>query len=153
VSDVDRVRFGDSRLPGRWWNLVQLGDSGCWEWKSAAEKRNYARFQVGGKMWLSHRYAYHVLIGPIPDGLVIDHLCRNPPCVNPAHLEAVTHRENTLRGNGACAVHARKTQCPRGHPYDEANTRMIAGGRTCWICTRKWWKETNARRRKTKVAD
>lgn len=80
----------------------------------------------------AHRVAYELLVGLIPDGLELDHLCRNPACVNPAHLEPVTHAENMRRGERAM-----KTHCPQGHAYDEANTyRIRSGGRQCRTCVR-----------------
>ena len=82
-----------------------------------------------------HRFAYELLVGPIPKGLTIDHVkskeCISTLCVNPAHLEAVTLRENILRGNGLAAMNAKKTHCPQGHPYDYVNS---AGARGCSIC-------------------
>lgn len=74
--------------------------------------------------------------GPIPEGLVIDHLCRNRGCVNPDHLEAVTQRENILRGEGLAAANARKTHCPKGHPYSGENLYVVpsSGRRQCRIC-------------------
>ena len=89
----------------------------------------------------AHRFAYELLIGPIPDGLQIDHLCRVPLCVNVAHLEPVTNRVNTVRGKAGLRQRT-KTHCPRGHAYDAANTRLYKGGRYCRAChlvqTREW---------------
>ena len=88
----------------------------------------------------AHRLAYELVKGPISDGLQIDHLCRNRACINPDHLEAVTQRENILRGEGVAALNARKTHCPQGHAYDEENTLILtgrqAGARRCQICAR-----------------
>jgi hypothetical protein len=94
----------------------------CWEW-TASKIGGYGRFSVGQHRTVAaHRWAYEALVGPIPDGLTLDHLCRNRACVNPAHLEPVTMRENVLRGFNPCAINARKTECPKGHPFDEVNT-------------------------------
>jgi hypothetical protein len=84
---------------------------------------------------MAHRWAYHHLVAPVSADLEIDHLCRNRGCVNPAHLEPVTSRENKLRGYGAAAKNARKTECKRGHPFTPENTgRTGGGGRYCKQC-------------------
>lgn len=96
----------------------------------------------------AHRYAYEHFIGPIPEGLQVDHLCRVRNCVNPDHLEAVTCRENVLRGDGVAAANARATHCPQGHAYDEANTyTWTNGGRHCRACARIKTREQRARTR------
>lgn len=82
----------------------------------------------------AHRVAYAYAYGEIPAGLYIDHLCRNTFCVNPTHMEPVTHRENTLRGKSPAALHAKVTHCPKGHAYDEANTYVWRRMRFCRIC-------------------
>lgn len=82
----------------------------------------------------AHRLVYELLVGPIPDGLQLDHLCRNRGCVRPDHLEPVTRRTNILRGTGPSAIHARKTQCPHGHPYDRTVTRRGTTERRCSTC-------------------
>ena len=117
----------------RFWAKVRK-TAGCWVWTGAKISSGYGEMSVKGKPQYAHRLAYELLVGPIPDGLVIDHLCRNTSCVNPAHLEVVTERVNILRGSGATAVHARATHCPQGHPYDEANTYRSKGHRKCRTC-------------------
>lgn len=124
----------------RFWAKVDRRDpDDCWVWTAATNRSGgYGRFRVGGRagrMVSAHRFAYERLVGPIPDGLTIDHLCRVPRCVNPKHLEPVTVRENTLRGESFSARNARKTHCIHGHPFDEANTIHRKGGRReCRIC-------------------
>jgi hypothetical protein len=93
---------------------------------------------VGRVVKFGHRVSYEAFKGPIPDGLTIDHLCRNRACVNPEHLEPVTMRVNCLRGESPAAVHARKTHCPKGHEYSAENTYRHKGNhRMCKLC----WKE------------
>lgn len=111
----------------------------CWEWKLHRGRHGYGRGSIEGRQALAHRIAYELAIGPIPEGLVLDHLCRNPPCCNPAHLEPVTSAENTRRGDHTnCGAWQReKTHCVQGHAYDEANTyRRPNGTRMCRECAR-----------------
>lgn len=113
--------------------------TGCWNWTGARDVTGYGRFgyyEGNGpcRTLGAHRVAYLLLVGQIPDGLQLDHLCRNPKCVNPAHLEPVTGRENTLRGNTIPAACAKKTHCLRGHPFDEDNTYFHKGVRHCRTC-------------------
>ena len=101
---------------------------------------------------LAHRAAYQ-LFAPIPDGLVLDHLCRNPPCVDPNHLEPITLAENNLRGEGCMAKYAQRTHCPQGHPYDEENTWITTvGARRCRIRKRAENKRTSALRKQRNQA-
>lgn len=116
--------LGDQRLPGRFWSKVTVDDAtGCWEWTGAKGKGGYGHLMwpVRGKTDYAHRVSYRELVGPIPEGLVIDHLCRNRACCNPAHLEAVTQRRNNLRGEGIASTHASRTHCPQGHAYEGDN--------------------------------
>lgn len=105
----------------------------CWEWQGRLDPRGYGRY--AGR--LAHRISYELLRGPIPSGLELDHLCRVRNCVNPDHLEPVTHRENTLRSTSPSAINATKSACPSGHPYDAENTYISPGGdRHCRACNR-----------------
>jgi hypothetical protein len=119
----------------RFWSKVdKTGD--CWEW-TAARTNGYGVFRIGGRkdgrLVPAHRHAYEELVGPIPNGLQIDHLCRNPACVNPSHLEPVTQKENILRGESWPARNAAKDSCPRCG--DEFSVQV--GGRYCRRCRNK----------------
>ena len=116
----------------------------CWLWmgKVYPSKHNmgYGKFWNYDRTVQVHRFSYELFVGPIPAGLTIDHLCRKPICVNPAHLEPVTLKENILRGNGAAALNSRKTQCKNGHPF----TRIVGGKRSCEQCYKDRVKRKNA---------
>ena len=107
--------------PERFRSKVNIGSpSDCWEWIGALTNKGYGNFYLGGgraapRYTCAHRYSYERLIGPIPDGLFLDHLCRNTKCVNPSHLEPVTNRENSRRGHHPQSL---VTHCPQGHSYD-----------------------------------
>lgn len=104
----------------------------CVVWTGLNNSKGYGRIMIGRKKNVTaHRAIYEGTFGKIPDGLVLDHLCRKPSCVNPLHLRVVTNKENVLCGIGITAQHAKKTKCPKGHPYDGINYR---GARTCKTC-------------------
>src|SRR5262245_17929513 len=112
----------------RFWNHVykEPGEKACWLWEGAQYSNGYGMFRVSiskkKRRFLSHRYAYELLVGPIPIGLEIDHLCRVTSCVRPDHLEPVTHRENVRRGYSWAGINSKKTECPQGHPYTAKTT-------------------------------
>lgn len=120
---------------------------GCWEWTERHHRDGYGRLVRNGRTYGAHQWFYEHYIGPVPNGLELDHLCRNRVCVNPTHLEAVTHRVNSLRGAAPAARNAHKTHCPKGHPYDEANTLVSVGGRYCRACRRQRIPADSERRR------
>lgn len=156
----DRV---DARLPGelcRWhafWSLIEPNiDNGCWEWHGP-QTTGYARTDLmvddlGDRQ--GHRITYTLIVGPITDGLDMDHLCRNRRCVNPDHLEPVTPRINNLRApNGVSALNAVKTHCDSGHPFDADNTYVTPNGkRSCRTCraeaSRRYERKRGKRRRR-----
>lgn len=124
----------------------------CWLWdmprKTGERRQPYATFTIAkGKTTSIHRYAYELAYGPIPTGLVIDHLCSQPMCVRPDHLEAVTQRTNILRGGNIAAQNMIKTHCHRGHPFDAENTYLVPKGRSCKAC-QKVRSQTFAEKRK-----
>lgn len=110
-------------------------DHGCWKWTGATDANGYGYIQADGTR-LAHRVVYRALVGPIPDGLVIDHLCRNPSCVNPDHMEVVTQGINVARGTSPIVGNEDKTHCPAGHPYSASNTYRTKrnGHRLCREC-------------------
>jgi hypothetical protein len=115
--------------------------------------RGYGYFNIraGLNNFPAHRVAYQEFVGPIPDGYVIDHLCRNPPCCNPAHLEAVPFRVNLRRGLHGREMRGTVTHCPSGHPYDERNTYISPKGlRNCRKCNTAATVRYKARRKEQK---
>lgn len=127
----------------RFWEKVSKAE-GCWLWTGGLDTCGYGSFYIGinsdGKHHEigAHRQAYIWIKGEIPDGFTIDHLCRNRACVNPDHLEAISLRDNILRGNGRAAQQARRTHCPAGHRYDLFNTYVSPSGkRRCRVCKRE----------------
>lgn len=130
---------------------IRVTPGGCWEWTAYRDGKGYGRWMSRrhpNMSGLAHRSLFECF-NEIPDAATdLDHLCRNTSCVNPAHLEPVTHRENMLRSpNGASAVHFRQTHCIAGHPFDERNTyRLPKGGRMCRACNARRQRETKVRR-------
>ena len=122
----------------------------CWLWNATRNNQGYGQFWDGEDTVLAHRWSYEHFVAPIPVGLVLDHLCRTPACVNPNHLEPVTQHENILRGTAPAAQHARKTHCQRGHEFDEANTyRDPRGRRTCRTCVNEQRRESRRLQRES----
>lgn len=122
----------------RFWAKVERDDD-CWIWTGALVGAGYGHFNQGGekRMMLAHRWAYEETRGPIPEGLVLDHLCMTKACVNPAHLEPVTQAVNIERNpNAINKTCAEVTHCPRGHEYNETNTRWTGNKRNCRTCGR-----------------
>lgn len=114
--------MSDSKARRFWPKVEKQPDGGCWLWTAALDPGGYGRFKVGRTSRLAHRVAYELVVGPIPGGLTLDHLCKVTACVNPEHLEPVDAGENVRRGFHR---NSKKTHCPWGHPYDEANTYVV----------------------------
>ncbi len=146
--------YGDARLPANFWSKVTYSEDGCWLW-TASKNYGYGAFSWKGKTPNAHRLLYLELVGPVPNGFVVDHLCHGADesckggatcphraCVRPDHLEPVSQTENKLRGRSVPAMRARQTHCKNGHPLEGENLWIDHGGRVCRICkvekNRQW---------------
>ena len=130
-------------LEERFWRKVDKhGPNGCWIWRACTVK-GYGQFWLGGRNVPAHRLSYELCVGNIPEGLTIDHLCRNRNCQNPLHLEPVTMRTNVLRGDTITAKNATMTHCHNGHILSGSNVYVRNHMRTCRSC-----KSEAARRRR-----
>lgn len=126
--------------------ITPANDNECWVWTGSRDHQGYGRCSIGNRDQRAHRVTYQILVGD--PGVMLDHLCRNPSCVNPAHLEPVTNRVNQARGQGFVAANLAKTSCDNGHPYDAANTYFRAGSgrRDCRACGRERQRRCQQRR-------
>jgi len=133
-------------LPSRIRTKITVHPSGCWYWMASRDRGGYGYAAWGGRMRQAHRVTFELLVGLIPEGLQIDHLCRNPPCVNPDHLEPVTPRENTMRGNTDARRKSEQTHCVNGHEFtlDNIYTRPSRPGtRECRTCNKRTQRRRN----------
>lgn len=129
MTTVETIAQWSTQSRARFWSRVEKTDS-CWNWTSSTDRKGYGQFChcVQGLTMRAHKLAWESENGPVPDGLVLDHLCRNRRCVRPSHLEVVTNRENVLRGIGITAQMAQRMECDKGH-------ELNAGKRECEVCT------------------
>ncbi len=134
----------------RFWR--QVDDSGsCWIWTGIKDYKGYGQFSANNKKHLAaHRWAYEALVGPIKEGFVVDHLCRNRACCNPDHMEIVTPTENVMRGEGITAQNARRAECSCGHTYSVAHRK---DGRSYRFCKRCKNEQQREKRRAIKSTD
>jgi hypothetical protein len=139
--------LNDERLPERFWVKIQTGPYGCWLWQASKNEFGYGLYAHPVSQ-LAHRVSYAVLVGPIPAGYDVDHICRVRHCVNPEHLRAVTHRENILAPHAmtSSAIRSRRTHCPQGHELVEPNippAEKRNGWRKCRACD---WARAHVKR-------
>lgn len=134
MSDATHYRH-DAKF---WAKIVKMDT--CWLWTGCLQSGGYGQVRRDGYLWYVHSYVYNLLIGPVPDGLELDHTCRVRNCVNPDHLEPVTHQVNIQRGIGVGQHNANKTHCSQGHPYSGENlyTNPNTGKRYCRTCRRNY---------------
>lgn len=142
MSDSKFFIRADKRISRFWDKVEKKSNNECWPWKACTNGCGYGQFRggdtkdkYGSRKWvLAHRFSYILLLGDIPAGLEVDHKCRNRLCVNPLHLEPVTHKKNTLRGNSPSAQQARRSSCIRRHLFDKLEKN--SNRRRCSICDR-----------------
>ncbi len=151
MADRKRV-FPRRPVKDRILERIRIDENGCWRWLGTKlPGHGYGTIGMGhaNKRGV-HRVAYEAWVGPVPTGLVIDHLCRVRDCCNPEHLEAVTPSVNTMRGDTLPVRKAAMTACPQGHPYDAGNTvwRKDNNGRRCKVCRNERERHRYAERKR-----
>lgn len=148
VAAFDRWTRSEREKQARFW--MRVTKDYHWLWTGTVDTNGYGRVIIDGRNMAAHRVAYEWLVGPIPEGLELDHLCKVRHCVNPAHLEPVTHKENTARGDTITARASAKTHCPRGHVLAGENlvpSSLRNGRRDCLACSRLRAAEYRKRKR------
>ena len=149
----ERTMAARKSTEDRFWEKVNKdGAGGCWLWTAGVTK-GYGRFWDGKRTVQAHRWSWEDANGAIPGSLDTDHLCRVRRCVNPAHLETVTHQVNVLRGFSPSALGAQRTRCPKGHPYKGLNLYIGSKSkRYCCECHRAHARKYYANHREEKLA-
>ena len=150
-------------IPARRACGAPLPETDCWLWTGSRSHEGYGRIKVKGRWQLAHRVAWVALVGPLTDGLVLDHKCRVRHCVNPEHLREVTSAENTLAPGSLSpsAVNALRTHCKNGHPLSEKETRTAPNGRRFRVCRtcyqqyeqHRYWRDVEKSRARFRVGN
>lgn len=137
LSDKQRALF--------WSKVARAGEEECWLWRGKPDSNGYGAFGMGGKVYRAHRVSVRVAGYSVPTNALIDHVCRNRMCVNPAHLRTVDARTNVFENSEAvAALNAAKTHCPQGHPYSGDNLVVKRGRRECRECRREYQQKRRA---------
>jgi hypothetical protein len=131
-GDPHEISYKEKTYEQRVWEHVDASGD-CWEW-TGRRPGDYGTVWTGSGYLAAHRAVWMLLVGPIPDGLELDHLCKNTPCVNPDHLEPVSHRVNVRRSENFAGQNARKSRCKNGHEFTLENTYPQSDGRGCRAC-------------------
>lgn len=135
AAQTKRIKRAASKFPEDFWHNIRVTESGCWVWTGSRHSNEYGYLQREFRRHSTHRLAYEQRFGVIPDGMYIDHLCRNRPCCNPDHLEAVTPLENARRGMSPTMIASLWNECMKGHPMSGANLFVSPSGyRYCRRC-------------------
>lgn len=150
-----RPRISDEERLDRFYSKVNISPfAECWEWLGFKNKNGYGKFHSwNGKKQdqNAHRFSFKHFNGPLLDGMVIDHICRNPGCVNPRHLRQVTPKINAIENNSSAPYfNSKKTHCPRGHEYSQENTAIYGGARVCRVCKKNQTRASQQRRKLNK---
>lgn len=135
--------------PRFWEKVDQSPENGCWLWVGAIDKNGYRQMRVTPNTLKAHRIAYELLVGPIPDGLILLHSCDSRRCVNPAHLSVGTYKDNydDMMRKGRNPNNVRRETCSKGHPHIPENRYYLRGKSWCKICRHQYITEYNARQR------
>jgi hypothetical protein len=154
-NELTEQQIGNLRIIGRVMDRVRVDpESGCWVWLGggngciAKDGRDYGIVKMNGKETTLHKLFSEMVFGPVPEGLELDHTCRNRRCFCPGHVERVTHQENVRRGDSIMARRAKQTHCKNGHPLSGDNLFIDKrGNRTCLICRAAYARDFRAKKK------